>query len=102
MGMKDYENQEMPNAPELEDAVLGALMVESNAILDVIDILSDDSFYNQQNQCVYDAIVSLHKGNRNREYKIDILTVTEELRKNGNLQDRPAWRCFHKIYARHA
>lgn len=71
-----------PQATDLEEIVLGALMLEKDAILDVIDKLKPEIFYQNNHQIICSAILSLfHKSN-----PIDIRTVTAELRKLGNLE----------------
>ena len=42
-----------PQAVELEKAVLGALMLEKNAVTDIIDILKEESFYDPKHQYIY-------------------------------------------------
>ena len=71
-----------PQAVDYEEAVLGALMLEKNAVNDVIDILNVESFYVDKHQKIYSAIFDLF-GNSE---PIDILTVTQELRKRGELE----------------
>ncbi len=71
-----------PQALELEEAVLGALMLEKHAITAVAEILSPASFYKDNNNIIYQAIVDLFS----RAEPIDILTVTAELRKKGQLE----------------
>jgi replicative DNA helicase len=66
-----------PQAIELEEAVLGAIMLEKDAILEVIDILSPESFYKEEHQKIFRAVLDLSTNSK----AIDILTVTEELRK---------------------
>jgi replicative DNA helicase len=71
-----------PQAVDLEEAVLGAMMLEQNAVNTVIDILKPASFYKEAHYRIYEAIVQLfQKGER-----IDLLTVTEQLRKNAALE----------------
>ncbi|MBU0763980.1 MAG: replicative DNA helicase [Bacteroidetes bacterium] len=70
-----------PQAVEVEEAVLGALMLEKDAVIAVLDILTPASFYNESHQKIYEAIMELSSGER----PIDILTVTEELRKKEQL-----------------
>ena len=72
-----------PQAPEIEESVLGALMIDNTAIDKVIDIISADSFYKDAHQKIYKAITELY-GNR---HPIDLHTVTEQLRKNGELDE---------------
>src|SRR5688572_11637283 len=71
-----------PQAVDLEEAVLGALMLEKDALTSVIDILHPDSFYKDAHQKIYAAIHRLF----HRSEPIDILTVTQELRKSGELE----------------
>lgn len=52
----------MPNSPELEAAVLGALLVDEQAIHQVSTILSPEHFYNNSNKAVYSAIEGLYRG----------------------------------------
>ena len=66
-----------PQAPDLEQAVLGALMLERNAVNEAIDILHPESFYVDTHRRIFDAIQGLFRNDQ----PIDILTVTEELRK---------------------
>jgi len=70
-----------PQATDLEEAVLGAMMLESNALTSIIDILKPDMFYKEHHQLIYAAILSLF----NRSEPVDILTVTNELKKTGEL-----------------
>ena len=71
-----------PQAIDLEEAVLGALMLEKNALSEVIDILKPESFYKEAHQKIFEAIFSLFQ----KTSPIDILTVTAELRKMGALE----------------
>ncbi|MFZ1694565.1 MAG: replicative DNA helicase [Flavobacteriales bacterium] len=70
-----------PQAPELEQAVLGALMLERNAVNEAIDILQADSFYVEAHKRIFNSILELFRNDK----PIDILTVTEELKKRGEL-----------------
>ncbi len=71
-----------PQATDLEEAVLGALMLDKEALTDVIDILKKESFYKEDNKLIYESILSLFE----KSEPIDILTVTQELKKQGNLE----------------
>jgi replicative DNA helicase len=71
-----------PQARELEEAILGALMLEKDAYSLVSDILKPDSFYDTIHQIIYRAIVDLAV----RQAPIDILTVVEQLKKDGELE----------------
>ena len=71
-----------PQAVDLEEAVLGAMLLEREALSNVIDILSPDAFYKEQNGRVYGAMISLF----NRSEPVDILTVSQELKRTGELE----------------
>jgi len=71
-----------PQALEIEEAVLGALMLEKDALSTVIDILKPESFYKDSHQEIYKAIQVLF----NNSEPVDILTVTNQLRKDGKLE----------------
>ncbi len=71
-----------PQSIELEEAVLGALMLEKDALNAVIDLLKPESFYRDSHQEIYRAIVDLF----NNSEPVDMLTVTSQLRKVGKLE----------------
>ncbi len=71
-----------PQAVELEEAVLGALMLENDALTNVIDILKPQSFYKDSHSRIFHAIEQLFT----RSEPVDILTVTQELKKTGELE----------------
>jgi len=71
-----------PQAVDLEQAVLGAMLIDKKGVDDAIDILTPDSFYKTEHQHIYEAIFDLFKDSQ----PIDILTVTDRLIKNGKLQ----------------
>ncbi|MFM8448886.1 MAG: replicative DNA helicase [Haliscomenobacter sp.] len=71
-----------PQAIPLEEAVLGAIMLEKDALSVIIDILRADSFYLDAHQFIFKAMLRLFE----RSYPVDLLTVTEELKKAGNLE----------------
>nr|WP_223245924.1 replicative DNA helicase [Cardinium endosymbiont of Sogatella furcifera] len=70
-----------PHALDLEESVLGALMLEKEALVSVIDLLQPESFYKESHQEIYRAIVRLF----NDSEPIDMLTVVNQLRKDGKL-----------------
>lgn len=72
-----------PQAIELEEAVLGALMLDKDALPSIIDILRPESFYPDRHGSIYKAMVKLF----NRTNPVDLLTVTEELKKSGELEE---------------
>ena len=70
-----------PQALDLEEAVLGAIMLEKDAIIAVMDIIHPGSFYKDAHQKIFKAVLDLSQ----ELQPIDILTVTEELRKRDEL-----------------
>ena len=71
-----------PQAQELEDSVLGALMIEKEAYGSVADLLRPEVFYKDQNRVVYEAIRELAA----KDQPIDILSVGEKLKTQGTLE----------------
>ena len=71
-----------PQAIDLEEAVLGSLMLEREAINKVIGLLSAECFYKESHQEIFRAINQLYSRNE----PVDILTVGSELRANGKLE----------------
>ena len=71
-----------PQAVDVEEAVLGAMMLEKNALSAVIDILKPETFYKESHQKIFTAILDLFA----KTEPVDILTVTNELRSSGNLE----------------
>jgi len=71
-----------PQAIELEEAVLGALMLEKDALNTVAEILRPETFYKESHQRIYTAIQKLF----NKSEPVDILTVTNELKNSGELE----------------
>ena len=71
-----------PQAIELEEAVLGALMLDNEALSDTIDILKPEYFYKMEHQKIFDTIIILF----NESKPVDILTIIEQLKKSGELE----------------
>lgn len=71
-----------PQALDMEEAVLGALLLEKEASNSVIDILQPESFYKDAHQRIYATIKHLFGNSQ----PVDILTVTNELKSNGELE----------------
>lgn len=71
-----------PQATDLEEAVLGALMLEKDALSSVIDILKPEVFYRDSHQKIFQAIRVLFE----KTSPVDILTVTAQLRLQGELE----------------
>ncbi len=72
-----------PQATDLEEALLGAAMLENDVLINVIDIVSEDSFYMEAHQKIWKAILQLY----NESSPVDILTVTDKIKSNGDFGD---------------
>lgn len=77
-----FTSKKPPQAIEIEEAVLGAIMCDKEAFNLVADLLRPESFYKDNHQLIYKAMIELSALNE----PIDILTVTNQLRKNGELE----------------
>jgi len=71
-----------PQNLEAEVSTLGALMLDSNAVIRVVDILGPDDFYRPQHQIIYKTILELFE----RREPIDVLSLTSRLREKGFLE----------------
>ncbi len=85
---RSYEQPEAfgktpPQAIEIETSILGALLIEKDALAEVIDILRADVFYLPSHQKIYSTILQLFNQNK----AIDLNTVAAYLRKQGSLEE---------------
>ena len=71
-----------PQALELEEAVLGAMMIDKKGVDEVIDILQADAFYKDGHKHIFEAITQLFTDTQ----PIDLLTVSAQLKKNAKLE----------------
>ncbi|NJC27571.1 replicative DNA helicase [Neolewinella antarctica] len=71
-----------PQATELEEAILSALLIEREAMIKVVDIISPESFYKPSHQAIYRSMRRLFE----RSQPIDVLMVREDLKKNGEAE----------------
>ncbi|MFQ5571948.1 MAG: replicative DNA helicase [Rhodothermales bacterium] len=72
-----------PQATDVEQSVLGAMLIEREAIPRAIEILSADAFYTAKHQKIYTAMLSLFE----RGNPVDLITLTDELKRRGELDD---------------
>lgn len=72
-----------PSAIELERCVIGAILIDSSSIVSVSNLLKPEIFYKDSNATIYRTIQSLYL----KSEPIDLLTVTERLRKDGKLEE---------------
>ena len=71
-----------PQAVDLEEVVLGAMMIDKKGVDEVIDILNPDVFYKEAHQLIFEAIVNLFQSSQ----PVDLLTVSAELKKAKRLE----------------
>src|SRR5437868_1540629 len=72
-----------PHALELEMAVLGAIMLERDALPKVVDILRDEMFYKPAHQTIYEAVFYLFENSQ----PVDLIMVVDRLREMGKLEE---------------
>ena len=81
--MDDLLSRQMPQSLEAEQAVLGAMLIDSRCINDVIGILSPGDFYLQQNRDIYETIYSMY----NYSEVVDPVTVLDKMKERGVFTD---------------
>ncbi len=70
-----------PQAVDIEEQVLGAMLLEKEAISKVVEVLDDEAFHSEKNRRIYQAILTLFE----RSEPADCITVAEELKRRGQL-----------------
>ena len=71
-----------PQALDVEEAVLGALLIEPNCIDEAMDELSTGCFYSEKHRMIFDAMRTLSS----EHAPLDVLSVSQKLKSNGNLE----------------
>ncbi len=74
--MDSIEDRLPPHSVEAEEAVLGSLLIDPDAIYEVASFLKPDAFYRAQNRWIYESILALNE----RRVPLDVVTLIEELR----------------------
>ena len=74
---------QQPQNTEAEASLLGALLIDSDAIVKIVDTINAQDFYELRHQRIYDAISKLYE----RHDAIDVLTLTDRLKNDGYLQE---------------
>ena len=80
--MENQQESPKPHALDMEEAILGALMLEQDALTNVIDVLKTEYFYKPEHRLIFDAIRQLYYD----EHPVDILTVVNKIKELGNLE----------------
>ena len=71
-----------PNDTEAEQAVLGSMLTDKDAVINAIEVLKEEDFYREDNKIIYRAILNLY----NRAEPIDIITLKSELTSMGKFE----------------
>ena len=71
-----------PQAIDLEEAVIGAMLIDKKGVDEVIDILTPEVFYKESNKLIFECVHNLFEESE----PIDLLTVSSKLRKKGLLE----------------
>jgi replicative DNA helicase len=82
ISLSDLEGHVPPQSTEAEVAVLGAVMVDRDAASKVMEVLEPECFYHEKHQIIFQAMVDMF----NRSISIDLITLNNELSRNGNLE----------------
>jgi len=80
---KDAQTVNVPHSVETEEALLGTIIIDSAALLDVLPFLEPADFFIVRNQWVYDAMLAIHR----RGGVIDYVSVVAELKEQGRLEE---------------
>ncbi len=76
------EGRVPPQAVDVEMAVLGAMLIEKDAIAKALEVLDETAFYKPADQTIFAAMIALFE----RSEPVDLITLTEELRRRGELE----------------
>lgn len=72
-----------PSNVDAEEALLGSLLIDSDAIFEVASFLRSDAFYREKNKWIYDCILTLN----DRREPVDLITLSDELRRRNQLEE---------------
>ncbi len=77
-----FQEQELPQSIDAEQAVLGSILLDKESIYKVMEIINPDDFYSESHRLIYKAMLNLV----DRDQPIDMITLSEELKKDGSLE----------------
>ena len=72
-----------PHSVESEQSILGSILLDKEAIITVTETIQPEDFYKEAHKIIYECMMKLN----NKNEPIDLITLTEELRKQGHLED---------------
>ncbi len=76
--------RELPNSPEAERAVIASMLMDSQAIVDAMEILSGDEFYNSAYALMFQCIVEIYNESAGeKDHEIDAIILTERMKRKG-------------------
>jgi replicative DNA helicase len=73
--------KQQPHNPEAEASLLGAILIDADALVKIADTIASTDFYDQRHSRIYEAVTQLYE----RRSPIDVLTLADQLKANGNL-----------------
>src|SRR5688572_28867786 len=79
--MDEGNNQRAPHNPEAEASLLGAVLIDADALVKIADIIQADDFFDPRHKHIYNAVITLYE----KRSPIDVLTLADELKNNGFL-----------------
>lgn len=85
-----------PHSREAEEAVLGAVLINSEKYFDVAQVISSDDFYIHRHQWIWQAYASLIEQGRD----IDVQTISDELDKKGRLSESGGWMYLYSLVSK--
>lgn len=78
-----WQNQIPPQDIEAEQAVLGAIFLDADSIIDAMEIIEPQDFYRRSHQIIFQAMIQLN----DRNESIDLITLKAEIEKSNSLED---------------
>lgn len=78
-----WQNQVPPQDIEAEQAVLGAVFLDADAIIDAMEVIAPEDFYRSSHQIIFQAMIQLN----DRSESIDLITLKAEIEKSNSLED---------------
>lgn len=78
-----WQNQVPPQDIEAEQAVLGAVFLDADAIIDAMEVIAPEDFYRRSHQIIFQTMIQLN----DRSESIDLITLKAEIEKSNSLED---------------
>lgn len=78
----DKDNHQLPQNIDAEASLLGAILIDSDAVIKIADTLQPDDFFDAKHKRIFEAVLQLYE----KRSSIDVLTLADQLKANGNLE----------------